>query len=105
MGSDKLLYQIDKEYLDEYINIKQLELGDEIVEHLSNMKEETTHIHTKKYLQRFIDDYSENFKLCKRCFEKLEPIIVDETHGELDGYFVEKIVIGWECSCGSRYFY
>lgn len=103
--SDRLLYQIDQEYLDEYINIKKLELGDEIVEHLSDMKEETTDTYTKKYLQQFIDDSADEYKVCKSCYEQLEPIVVDETHGELDGHWVEKVVIGWECNCGNKYFY
>lgn len=100
-----MLYQIDEEYLDEYIDMKKLELGNEIVEQLSSMRDETTDTYTKKYLQRLIDDNADEYKVCKICFEELDPIVIDEPHNELDGYWNERVVVGWECSCGSKCFY
>lgn len=101
-----MLCQIDEEYLDEYICLKEQEIGSGIVEHLSIMRDYTKDTATRKLLKRYIDDDSEKHKICKTCFIELVPIVIRESHDELDSYWPEEFIEGYSCeNCGSKYYY
>ena len=101
-----LLCQIDEGYLDEFISLKEEEIGNEIVEYLSVMSGYTTEADTRKLLNKYINNYGEKYKICKTCFCNLAPVVTKEHHTELDGYWYEEFVDGYECeNCGNKYNY
>ena len=101
-----MLYKVDDELLSEYISLKEIELGEEVVGHLCDIRDVIDDDNTKKYLQEYIDEFSEKYKVCKVCFSELLPIIMKEPHNELDGGWYETFVAYYRCeNCGSRYDY
>lgn len=100
------LYQITDEYLEEYIAIKKLELGYEVVEHLAILRDDVGCEITKALLQKKINEYAEEFKVCKCCFDRLEPIVAKERFDELDNAYYREYLMGYECGvCGKEYRY
>lgn len=99
-----MLCQIDEEYLDEYICLKEQEIGNGVVEYLSDMRDYTNDTATRKLLCGYINRFSEKYKICRHCLCTLTPIVIKEPHTELDGCWSEEIVSGYRCeNCGSKY--
>lgn len=97
-------YTIDEETLQEYISLKKLELGSEIVEHLASIRDDIDDPKTKEFLQEYIDKYAEEYCICPNCFCELEPIIHKEYHDEVDNWSIENTLDGYKCdSCGRIY--
>lgn len=100
------LLEITDDYLEEYIGLSKIELGKDIVEDLSILRDDVEDARTKRFLQDKINKYSEEFKVCSNCFCGLELNIVDETHTELDDSPVERLQEGFVCThCGKEYDY
>lgn len=101
-----MLYQVDEECLSEYISYKRIELGNDVVEHLCDLRDVIEDDNTKKYLQIYINKFSKNLGVCSSCFGELLPIVIREPHRELDGNWHENVVAGYACqNCGNRYDY
>lgn len=99
-----MLYKIDKETFEEYISMKKIELGKDVVEHLATIRDDIDDADTKRFLQGYINKFSEEYRICTNCFNDLEPIVIKEHHSELAGNPYESLVDGYRCeNCGNRY--
>lgn len=100
------LLEITDEYLEEYIALSKLNLGKDIVEDLSILRDDVSDLKTKQFIQRYIDKYSEEFHICSDCFCGLEPHVIEEIHDELDCSPIETLCDGYVCCyCGKEYDY
>ena len=100
-------YEITQERLEEYIAYLELDVGSDIVSELAVWKCDSDDIKFKALLQRYIDKYTEKYKLCPSCFnDNVVERNVKERHYELDGHYYEEYADGYACrSCNSEFDY
>ena len=99
-----ILYEITQEGLEEFISLMKIELDYEVVEYLASLRDDIKDENTKAVLKKYILKYAEEFKMCSKCFEKLEPRFVREAHNELPGSPCEELFDGYVCTnCWEEY--
>ena len=98
--------EITKEHIEEYIALCKIDMGKECVEWLASLRDDVKDDCTKKLLQWYIDEYSEEYKICPRCFSSVDAVWLDEVHNELDCCGRETLFNGYECEvCGLEFEY
>ena len=99
-------YTIEEEVLIDLITCRELVVGSGIVEDLSKLRDDIEDINAKNILKKYINKYSEKYKICKNCFTTLTPVVIKEAHTELDYVAYETFVDYYKCDfCESKYEY